>query len=194
MSKKIVAMIMAVVLSISIVGCGKSTQGQEEPISQACENSDSIPQAYEDSQMGIKFAYSKAWVDNFDDISVFIDGGYQVKNKSEYSIDIYNSIGWGYKDLENMLAGIYIIEKGQWEKMKENNYKIEDFLTKENKIFLGEQVQVETHEANGFVYVIGVPDKSKIPEETEDEKMYKALVFDSAKEMLEKIEFTEINK
>ncbi|QZY54109.1 hypothetical protein [Crassaminicella profunda] len=184
MNKKIVAMIMAVILSISIVGCGKSTQGQE----------DSAPQAYEDSQMGIKFSYSKAWVDNYDDILGMVNGNYQIKNKSEYSVDIYSSIEWGYKDLETQLAGIYLIKKEQWEKMKENNYKIEDFLTKENTIFLGEQVQVETHEANGFVYVIAVPDKSKFPEDTEDEKMGKSLVFDSAKEMLEKIEFTEINK
>ncbi|WP_273327090.1 TlpA disulfide reductase family protein [Vallitalea guaymasensis] len=217
MMKRIITILLIACLSISIIGCGKEKDNKKKQDDKVEQQDNSVdekeqqdksqedeslakelledvnPKNFKMQEVGILLTYPKLWHENFDDMMGCVDGGFQLKTKSGYSLEVYKSVLWNYFTNQNSyhLANLFVVTKDEWNKMIENNNSIKDFLTEENRLLFEQEPTITTHEENGYMYIIITPDKSKIAEKTDEDKQYKNMLVTS-EELLKSIEFIEV--
>lgn len=218
MMKRIITILLIACLSISIIGCGKEKDNKKKQDDKVEQQDNSVdekeqqdksqeeeslakellkdvnPKTFKVEEMGFLLTYPKLWHENFDDIGGLVDGNYEIKTASGFSMEVYGNLMWDYninQDLYKLLTNILIISKDEWDKMIENGNSIEDFFTKENWLAFEQEITITTHEENGYMYIIITPDKSKIAEKTDEDKKYKNMLVTS-EELLKSIEFIEV--
>lgn len=218
MMKRIITILLIACLSISIIGCGKEKDNKKKQDDKIEQQDNSVdekeqqdksqedeslakellkdvnPKTFKVDEMGFLLTYPKLWHENFDDMGGLVDGNFEIKTASGFSMEVYGSILYDYsikQDVYKLLTHILVISKDEWDKMIENGNSIEDFFTKENWLAFEQEITITTHEENGYMYIIITPNKSKIAEKTDEDKKYKNMLVTS-EELLKSIEFIEV--